>query len=292
MTTDVINNVPRESLENWLIAFQCGPTTQHKAMDEIEALLATTQPADGEREAWPSFVEKAAEILSTEQERLSAEGYLMDSDDCIAVLRESVAAQPAKAEGVADVAEGVLAATTIPAQTALDMLDNPGEPNEALLAILKRGKGDAVDRAIDWLDSQKIAEREGVEEALRVFSTDSTLDNATALVIAIRTAASPATTEQVATPELAVWYGPMPESNGKSNYTAVLYRKGDGLMGGVAITLGRSEYPDRVRYEADRARYLIGELEVEPCILDYDPDKHSGYVATALTGSDAREGKV
>lgn len=76
-------------------------------------------------------------------------------------------------------------------------------------------------------------------------------------------------------PKLAVWYGSMPESNGKSNWTAILH---DGNIG-RGITLDRSEYPDRVRYEADRARWLIGELAVEPSILDYDADKHSGYTA-------------
>jgi hypothetical protein len=80
---------------------------------------------------------------------------------------------------------------------------------------------------------------------------------------------------------LSVWYGPMPESNGKSNYTALLYRKGESLYDGAVITLDRSEYPDRVRYEADRVRYLIGELDAEPFILDYDPDKHSGYTHPA-----------
>jgi len=77
-----------------------------------------------------------------------------------------------------------------------------------------------------------------------------------------------------AAPKLAVWYGPMPESNGKTNWTAILHN-GDIATG---ITLDRSEYPDRVRYEADRARWLIGELAEEPFILDYDADKHSGYV--------------
>jgi hypothetical protein len=76
---------------------------------------------------------------------------------------------------------------------------------------------------------------------------------------------------------LAVWYGSMPESNGKSNWTAILHN-GDIASG---ITLDRSEYPDRVRYEADRARWLIGELAEEPFILDYDADKHSGYTAPA-----------
>jgi lysozyme family protein len=75
--------------------------------------------------------------------------------------------------------------------------------------------------------------------------------------------------------KLAVWYGSMPESNGKTNWTAILHN-GDIARG---ITLDRSEYPDRVRYEADRARWLIGELPDEPFILDYDADKHSGYTA-------------
>ncbi len=83
--------------------------------------------------------------------------------------------------------------------------------------------------------------------------------------------------------KLTVWYGSMPESNGKSNFTAILYR-GDVSKG---ITIERSEYPDRVRYEADRMRWMIGELEQEPFILDYDADKHSGYVGpkTDLTGA-------
>lgn len=74
---------------------------------------------------------------------------------------------------------------------------------------------------------------------------------------------------------LAVWYGAMPESNGKTNWTAILHR-GDFASG---MTIDRSEYPDRVRYEADRVRWLIGELAEEPFILDYDADKHSGYAA-------------
>lgn len=75
--------------------------------------------------------------------------------------------------------------------------------------------------------------------------------------------------------ELTVWYGTMPESNGKSNWTALLHRKGD-VFGG--ITIERSEYPDRVRYEADRMRFMIGELDEEPCILDYDANLHSDYM--------------
>ena len=76
-------------------------------------------------------------------------------------------------------------------------------------------------------------------------------------------------------PELTVWFGAMPESNGKTNWTAILHRKGKCISEG--ITLDCSEYEDRVRYEADRARYLIGELLEQPDILDYDPELHSGY---------------
>lgn len=77
-------------------------------------------------------------------------------------------------------------------------------------------------------------------------------------------------------PELTVWYGAMPESNGKTNWTAILHRKGQKPWEG--ITIDRSEYPDRVRYEADRVRHLIGELADEPDILAYDANAHSGYV--------------
>ena len=77
-------------------------------------------------------------------------------------------------------------------------------------------------------------------------------------------------------PELTVWYGAMPETNGKTNWTAILHREGQHPWEG--ITIDRSEYPDRVRYEADRMRHLIGELADEPDILAYDAEAHSGYV--------------
>lgn len=76
-------------------------------------------------------------------------------------------------------------------------------------------------------------------------------------------------------PVLTVWYDAMPESNGKSNFTAILHRKGECLSKGV--TIDRSEYPDRVRYEADRVRFLIGEIDKEPYILDYDDKLRSDY---------------
>lgn len=79
-------------------------------------------------------------------------------------------------------------------------------------------------------------------------------------------------------PNLKVWLGEMPESNGKTNHTAILYRDNEISSG---ITIDRSEYPDRVRYEADRMRWMLGMIDEEPFILDYDADKHSGYVPPA-----------
>ncbi len=70
------------------------------------------------------------------------------------------------------------------------------------------------------------------------------------------------------TGELKVWFGAMPESNGKSNWTAILH-KGDLADG---FQFGRSEYKDRVRYDADSMRHLIGELPNKPDILAYDGD--------------------
>jgi hypothetical protein len=106
----------------------------------------------------------------------------------------------------------------------------------------------------------------------RLFSERNLLLFARALL-----ARQPAAIDKQEAVKLSVWYGPMPESNGKSNWTAILHN-GDIASG---ITLDRSEYPDRVRYEADRARWLIGELPEEPFILNYDADKHSGYVKPA-----------
>lgn len=88
-------------------------------------------------------------------------------------------------------------------------------------------------------------------------------------------------------PHLTVWYGSMPETNGKTNWTAILHRKGECLSTG--ITVCRSEYPDRVRYEADRMRHLIGDLADEPNILAYDADAHGGYVPPAAPQSPGRD---
>jgi hypothetical protein len=73
----------------------------------------------------------------------------------------------------------------------------------------------------------------------------------------------------------------MPESNGRENWTASLRRVNSTDPWGQEFCFARSEYPDRVRYEADRVRWIIGELPERPDILAYDADKHSGYVPPA-----------
>ncbi len=88
---------------------------------------------------------------------------------------------------------------------------------------------------------------------------------------------------QTPVPQLAVWFGSMPESNGKQNWTAMLHRKVESGFDSFTdgITLMRSEYHDRVRYEADRVRYLIGEIAQQPDILTYDGNLKSPYASDA-----------
>lgn len=121
-----------------------------------------------------------------------------------------------------------------------------------------------------WVHPSYLVRRDG----MRPMAIDATLDQIAPLQIPLFTAAPV---------QLTVWYGPMPESNGKTNWTAILHRKDQCMSEG--ITIDRSEYPERVRYEADCMRFLIGELKEEPWILDYDESKHSGYVKPVEWGS-------
>jgi hypothetical protein len=76
-------------------------------------------------------------------------------------------------------------------------------------------------------------------------------------------------------PRLTVRVQSFPESNGKRNWTALLVRVDawDGLIGNCGgITIERGELWNRVAYEAERAKYLIGERDTEPFILDYGDD--------------------
>lgn len=76
-------------------------------------------------------------------------------------------------------------------------------------------------------------------------------------------------------PRLTVRLQSFPESNGKRNWTALLVRVDafDGLIGNCGgITVAHGELWNRVAYEAERARFLIGERDTEPWILDYGDD--------------------
>ena len=87
-------------------------------------------------------------------------------------------------------------------------------------------------------------------------------------------------------PRLTVRLQSFPESNGKRNWTALLVRVDawDGLIGNCGgITIDRGEFWNRVAYEAERAKFLIGERDTEPFILDYGddittPDQWAGEV--------------
>lgn len=77
-------------------------------------------------------------------------------------------------------------------------------------------------------------------------------------------------------PQLTVRLTSFPESNGRRNWTALLIRTDPewrGLIGNCGgITIDRGEYWNRVAYEAECARFLIGERDTEPYILDYGDD--------------------
>lgn len=80
---------------------------------------------------------------------------------------------------------------------------------------------------------------------------------------------------RVMQPRLTVRLQSFPESNGKRNWTALLVRvaEWDGLVGNCGgISIARGEFWNRVAYEAERTKLLIGERDKEPNILDYGDD--------------------
>ena len=87
-------------------------------------------------------------------------------------------------------------------------------------------------------------------------------------------------------PRLTVRVTSFPESNGQRNWTALLVRiePWRGLVGNCGgITIARGELWNRVAYEAECARALLGERDNEPHILDYGddiktPDEWAGEV--------------
>lgn len=106
------------------------------------------------------------------------------------------------------------------------------------------------------------------------------------LSAAIGRASAALTAAPSAQPRLTVRVQSFPESNGKRNWTALLVRVNpwDGLIGNCGgITIARGELWNRVAYEAERAKLLIGERDSEPDVLDYGddittPDQWAGEV--------------
>jgi hypothetical protein len=87
--------------------------------------------------------------------------------------------------------------------------------------------------------------------------------------------AGPVEQEVLPQPRLTVRLTSFPESNGKRNWTALLVRvdKWGGLIGNCGgITIAHGELWNRVAYEAERAKLLIGERDSEPDIMDYGDD--------------------
>lgn len=76
-------------------------------------------------------------------------------------------------------------------------------------------------------------------------------------------------------PKLKVVLKSYPESNGKRNWTAMFVRVEPfkGLIGNCGgITIAKGELWNRVAFDAERARFLLGERDTEPYILDYGDD--------------------
>lgn len=98
--------------------------------------------------------------------------------------------------------------------------------------------------------------------------------------------ARPVEQEVLPQPRLTVRLTSFPESNGKRNWTALLVRVDPwgGLIGNCGgITIARGELWNRVAYEAERAKLLIGERDSEPDVMDYGediktPDQWAGEV--------------
>ena len=97
--------------------------------------------------------------------------------------------------------------------------------------------------------------------------------------------------------QLTVRLTSFPETNGRRNWTALLVRKHpwDGLIGNCGgITVAHGELWNRVAYEAERAKFLIGERPDEPFILDYGddietPDQWKGETRAIKAAQAAKE---
>lgn len=86
-----------------------------------------------------------------------------------------------------------------------------------------------------------------------------------------------------------------PESNGKTNWTALLLRqepfKGLVGTGGGMVLASEPYYWNRAAYYAERCKFLLGMRDTEPFILDYGDDIKSPEEWKGETDRKARQAK-
>ena len=171
-----------------------------------------------------------------------------------------------------------------------DLFDGADEPRE-VFAKLKAAATVAQQPPTAWANAAQFALlAEGKREWIMAWNAPGKVSGEPGdqpVALDVVTAAQPSQ------PELTVWFGSMPESCGRENWTVMLRRKTapegasahdrHSLLSG--FTVCRSEYKDRMRYEADSLRFLLGEIDKQPWILDYDADLHSGYVERKPAGT-------
>ena len=165
---------------------------------------------------------------------------------------------------------------------AADRTRAPAAPQageaEKLAALAKRNIFDAIRDAYDlgYNDARNAKAAPG-DSAPGYKGRDVEEDHGGALFNTLqrRWLASQPMSREGGQPHLKVVLTSFPESNGKTNWTALLTRVDpwDGLVGSCGgITIARGELWNRVAYEAERARFLLGERDSEPFILDYGDD--------------------
>lgn len=83
-------------------------------------------------------------------------------------------------------------------------------------------------------------------------------------------------------PELEVVIKSFPESNGKQNWAAMLVRKDRSWKGlystSGGITISRGEYWNRVAYDAERTKFLIGAVSTEPALRTTCTTQRNPYI--------------
>lgn len=274
------------------VAMGCRTCNSPRAVDPCPKCgTALTKPADGWE--WPGLtdIERIRELARQVGYAVAVHGSMERDQDLIAVPWVADAVSPAAlAKHIADGLGGEVVDADIQDKPCGRWACNIHTPEWTKLIdlsvmppVAREGHASkALKTAIEHIEH--MAAFIGAQNA--GYSFESIGEDMPGLKAAL--SASPPPAEMV---ELEVWYGAMPESNGKQNWTALLRLKDrNGLDGCTRCAIfARSEYPDRVRYEADRLRWIIGETDERPDILAYDADLHSGYVAPAEIGATVEE---